>query len=263
MSQIDRNLKTTFDRDAEGYDAIRPGYPKEAIDCIIGSSGIQSGASVLELGCGTGQATESFLDRGFKIHAVDLGASLIEIAQKKFANCADVTLENIAFESMEIESNSLDLIYSATPFHWLDPELRYKNTAKWLKEDGMLAIISNRDSRQDSPLRLALDKVYQEVSPSEPTDKIRQSTYIKATNSFTREIESSGFFKDVDNQTWLWLEEYSVERYMALLETFSFHRSLPDDKRAFLYEGIQREIRNHGGVMPIRYETSLVLAKAK
>ena len=66
----DRNrLRTSFDEDAELYDEVRPGYPPELFDDVITLSSVPNQGRVLEIGCGTGQATLPFAQRGYRLSA--------------------------------------------------------------------------------------------------------------------------------------------------------------------------------------------------
>jgi len=69
-------LKHTFNVDPERYHRYRPSYPREIIQRIIDATGLARGADLLEIGPGTGQATIAFAERGFRVTAVELGASL-------------------------------------------------------------------------------------------------------------------------------------------------------------------------------------------
>src|SRR4051812_7361231 len=83
-------LRTTFSEDAERYDRARPGYPTAMYDDLARLAGIGPGCRVLEIGCGTGQATIPLAERGCTIVAVELGAGLGEGARGKLGRFPDV-----------------------------------------------------------------------------------------------------------------------------------------------------------------------------
>jgi hypothetical protein len=53
-----------FNEVAELYDRIRPGYPDELFAGLVTITGMDERSSVLEVGCGTGQATRSLAALG-------------------------------------------------------------------------------------------------------------------------------------------------------------------------------------------------------
>lgn len=55
-----RSLRTIFNSAAQDNHAARPGYPERLYDDIVALSGIPPEGQVLEIGCGTGQATVPF-----------------------------------------------------------------------------------------------------------------------------------------------------------------------------------------------------------
>jgi SAM-dependent methyltransferase len=79
------SLRNTFDRDALLYDKARPGYPDALFRDIIAFSNIPETGSILEIGCGTAQATLPFARRGYSIHCIELGASLAAVAERNLA----------------------------------------------------------------------------------------------------------------------------------------------------------------------------------
>src|ERR687893_552443 len=78
-------LRTTFDGAALLYDEVRPGYPEELFDDVVSLSGIPSGGRILEVGCGTGQATLPLARRGYNILCVELGENLAAVARRNLA----------------------------------------------------------------------------------------------------------------------------------------------------------------------------------
>ena len=89
----------TFDAVADLYDQTRPDYPHTLFDDVVRRCGLRSGDAVLELGCGTGQATRHFAERGFKVVALDPGPDLIRVARRNLAQFADVRYVESSFEA--------------------------------------------------------------------------------------------------------------------------------------------------------------------
>ncbi len=64
MAEEKPPLRATFDRAALLYDEARPGYPEALFDDVVSLSRLPPGGRILEIGCGTGQATLPFACRG-------------------------------------------------------------------------------------------------------------------------------------------------------------------------------------------------------
>src|SRR5260370_22603000 len=72
-------LRAGFDRAAEDYQR-RPVCPPRLFDDLIDLAGLQMGDPVIEIGCGTGQATVPLAERALAVTAIELGAQLADIA---------------------------------------------------------------------------------------------------------------------------------------------------------------------------------------
>src|SRR3712207_9472293 len=91
-SQSDaKRLRAIFDEDAERYDRARPGYPPALFDDLAALAGIGPGCRVLEIGCGTGQATVPLAERGCEVVAVELGPQMAAVARRNLARFPAVT----------------------------------------------------------------------------------------------------------------------------------------------------------------------------
>lgn len=55
-------------------------------------------------------------------------------------------------------------------------------------------------------------------------------------------FEASGRFDVVAVRRYLWANEYDVDRYIGLLDTFSGHIAMDPDKRDYLYQEVRRRI---------------------
>ena len=56
------------------------------------------------------------------------------------------------------------------------------------------------------------------------------------------EIAASGAFRNVAVRRYLWEAPYTADEYIAVLDTYSGHRSMADDQRDELYGRIRRRI---------------------
>ena len=91
--EADRRRKgRVFDEVADEYDRHRPAYPDRLIDRACEVAGIEPGARVLEIGCGTGQLTRSLLARGLRVTAVEPGDQLIARASDQLRDAGDEPL---------------------------------------------------------------------------------------------------------------------------------------------------------------------------
>jgi SAM-dependent methyltransferase len=80
-----RGLRGGFDADAEAYDRTRPVCPDVLFDDLVRLARLGRGDRVVEIGCGTGQATVPLASRGLAVTAVELGAALADLARHRVA----------------------------------------------------------------------------------------------------------------------------------------------------------------------------------
>ena len=120
MTEERHRLRATFDQVALLYDEARPGYPEALFDDVVSLSEMSSGGRILEIGCGTGQATVPFARRGYRILCIGLGENLASVARSKLAPYPQVEMRTGAFEDWPEERSAFDLAVSAEAFHWLN-----------------------------------------------------------------------------------------------------------------------------------------------
>src|SRR5512139_3070597 len=126
-------LRATFNKSAEWYDQIRPGYPEALVDDVITLSAIPRNGEILEIGCGTGKATEMFASRGYAMLCLDIGMDLAAVAVRKFSESANVEIAVSSFEEWASGGRLFDLVIAATSFHWIDPAIACVKSAAALK----------------------------------------------------------------------------------------------------------------------------------
>jgi ubiquinone/menaquinone biosynthesis C-methylase UbiE len=147
-----------FDEIAARYDATRRGYPSEIVDTVITTAGLGPGAAVLEIGCGTGQLTRHLAALGFELTAIDIGAAMVSAARSNVPDGA-ARFAVTSFEDFQAADRSFDLIVSATAFHWIDPGVAWIKTARLLRPNGWLALLTTGE-HYDDPLGAGLRELW-------------------------------------------------------------------------------------------------------
>lgn len=263
MSDKRTKLRTTFNHDAPLYDRARPGYPHLLFEDIVRVSGIPPGGRILELGCGTGQATLPFAKMGFQILCIELGKKLADVARAKLAPYPRVRIINASFEEYQLEPEAFDLLVAATMFHWLDPATRIRKSADALKPGGYLAIFSTGHvkSPNDGDFFEEVQAVYERESPVSTKGFNGLSRPEDVRIEVADEIRASGLFEEPYTRKYVWDQTYDAESYTDLLMTYSDHIALPDDERGRLLRGIADLINAYGGQITKGYLTTLCLAR--
>jgi SAM-dependent methyltransferase len=238
-----RRLRATFEEVPELYERARPGYPAELFDEVVAYAGLRAGARVLEIGCGTGQATLPLAERGLEIVCVELGEGLTAVARRTLAPFAGVEVVHASFEEWEPEPRAerFDAVVAFTAFHWIDPEVRYEKSARLLRRGGTLAVVETAHVRPEGgdPFWLEAQADYDAVAPSEENRPPRRPDEV---GDLRAEIGESGAFGDVLVRRYLTDVVYSAEEYVAVLDTYSGHRTMEPRARERLYELIRRRI---------------------
>ncbi|MDZ8227611.1 MULTISPECIES: class I SAM-dependent methyltransferase [unclassified Nostoc] len=256
------HLRTTFDRVALLYDQVRPGYPEALFDDVVSLSKITPNGRILEIGCGTGQATLPFARRGYRILCIELGENLAKVAQKNLAAYPQVEVHNIAFEDWMTEENAFDLVISATAFHWLDPSIAYKKTDLALRDEGAIALFWNEHVHSDASHGFfeEVQELYKSLAPQLVKDDEPPLREQKVPNK-TSEIEQTGLFGEVVYRSYRWDATYNSVSYLNLLNTYSGHLNLERITKARFFHAIAELINTKfNGQITKGYLTTLYVA---
>ncbi|GAA1035330.1 class I SAM-dependent methyltransferase [Virgisporangium ochraceum] len=252
-------LRTTFGEDAERYDRARPRYPAQMFDDLA-AAGVRPGARVLEIGCGTGQATTDLAERGHRIVAVELGADMAAVARRNLARFGSVEVVTAAFEDWPLPDEPFDVVFSATAFHWIDPAVRVSKSADALRPGGLLATVRTEHIAGGNPeFWVAAQTCYERFDPSTPPGLRQQPA--SAIPEDDRELVPSGRFGPARFHRYEWDASYTTAEYLDLLLTYSGHRALPAAQRSGLLDCIAGLIEGNGGRIVKRYLTELRLAR--
>ena len=232
----------TFDEIAELYDAGRRECPEHLFDDLFALAEIRpAGARVLEIGCGTGQATLPLARRGCRVTCVELGANLARIARSKLAQFPLARVVTAPFEKWEPGGERFDIVLAATAWHWLDPTVRYARAAAALRPGGVLAFTTwdHAFPRGFDPFFTEIQRCYEAIGaglakwPPPPPEQVPDAR---------EEIERSNHFDEVRIARRVWTEEFTADEYIAMMSTASDHRLMESAKRDYLFAEMRRLI---------------------
>src|SRR5262245_11019810 len=211
--------RAIFDVVAEPYARARPRYPESVIDDVVGLGGFVPRSRIVEIGCGTGQATAALAERGLEIMCVELGPRLAAVAGRELARYPTVQVVNADFEHWQPDGGPYDGVAAFTAFHWIDSERRYELAARALRPGGALAVVMTHHvlPAAADPFFLEVQDDYRAAgmagddAPSAPD----------AIGDLAAEIDASGLFGPVTVRRRLWDVHVTADEQVALLRTAS------------------------------------------
>lgn len=250
--------KETFDNIAKDYDAVRPTYPDKLFEDIIDFSKINSSSRILEIGPGTGQATLPFARKGFEIVAIERGEQLSTIARRNLESFPRVKIQTTTFENSTLDHAFFDLVYSATAFHFIDPNISYPKVFNLLAKNGAIALFWTVHIPGESALHKKIRNIYKEIAPQLDDSSIE--TVDEFISNIQGSILKSGMFDTPIVKQYNWVESYTADRYITLLNTHSGHQLLEAETRRHLFSRIREVFSEFGGVIEKPYTVALFLA---
>ena len=254
------------DQVAELYDKARPRYPAALFDDIVSYARLPQDARLLEIGCGTGQATLPLAKRGYAIDCLEPGARMAAIARAKLAAFPAVAVNRIDFESFSGQLASYDLVLSATAFHWVDPAIRFRKAHELLKKNGTLALFWHRPAQTGATrdFEEALQAIYRRTAPELACGYEPAPSPDQVATEYEALIPASGYFADLEIRKRYVATEYSAGAYADLLGTFSEHQRLAPARRRQLLSDIRQLITGEFAGSAIRETVALLyLARRK
>ena len=251
-----------FDRVADQYARLRPGYPAELGAHIERLAGICPPAHLLEIGVGAGQATQLFHGRGYRITGVEPGAAMRNTARARLQPPENLEIEAGRFEEWDAAGRRFDLIYSGSAFHWVDPEIGYPKVAQLLTDRGALAFFWNMFPNPAGEVWDRLAEAYARNTPAIAESRGKRD-YQRTIDERRQQIVATGLFGDVLVQEFPWSRRLTAEEFIGLLGTYSDHILLPEEQRQALFADISGHIASAGGFIDRPWTAVLFFAEKR
>ena len=250
---VDALPKMTFNEIPEEYDNLRPQYTDALYSDVIEFSSLDKTKNALEIGIGTGQATVPFLNTGCELTAIEIGDKLSKYTKEKFNEYNRLNVINQDFEAVSLIEGSYDLIYSATAFHWIPPEIGMPKVFRFLKNSGVFAWFSVMPTPSKEEIYNELQKVYAEYvhhfkgeKPDFDRHQEAQKTQQNRVNLFNEYR-----FTEITDRLYYDSRTLGAKDYAKLCSTYSDHIAIPKEDRMQLLQKIEDAINRHGGEITI------------
>lgn len=264
-------FRKIFDTIPEQFDKFRPRYSQELFDSLIDYAKIGPGKKVLEIGPGTGQATEPILNTGCDYNAIELGEHLYAKMKEKFGTRPNFNIVNDDFITHDFSDmlgtggpnntgstgniRKFDLIYSAATIQWIPEDIAFSKTYDLLAPGGTLAMFLTKSEYKSTNPSLYDDiqKIYDAYFKPETPYPHRSFHYLNATNYGYVDFEERDFFGK---------REMTADEYVAFSGTHCDHMVIAEPYKTKFFEGLHNAVLAHGNKIIFNDTYVMYLTKA-
>ncbi|MFD3843242.1 methyltransferase domain-containing protein [Streptomyces sp. NPDC058642] len=246
-----RDLGRVFNDVPELYDRVRPGYPDALFADLAAVTGMAAKSTVLEVGCGTGQATRSLAALGYSVTAVEPGADMAALARRRLAAFRDVEVETSTFEAWDDRGRRFDALVAASSWHWVDPSVGWRKAHDVLRPGGWAALLGHVVvSRPDEPEVYAeTADLHERFCPGNPDwGHPPLEDEVRATDEGWGLVDDPGeLFGPTVVRWYPTVQWFDGDGFADHLRSQSLYRKLDSDVREPLLDAIAERIRTRLG----------------
>ena len=249
-------FRKVFDTVPEQFDRYRPRYCAQLFADLIGYAGIAPGKRVLEIGPGTGQATDPILETGCEYHAVELGEHLFEKMKQKYGRFSNFHIVNDDFITHDFGSMTFDVVYSAASIQWIPEKIAFTKTFDLLKPGGTLAMMLTRSDYKtpNAALYERIQEVYDAYFKPEAEYKDMHAPFV-----YDHAPEYG--YADFEKREYPGRRIFTADEYVAFCGTHCDHIVIPEPYKTRLFDGLRQAVTEAGD--RIVFEDTYVLYLAR
>jgi SAM-dependent methyltransferase len=203
----------------------------------------------VEVGAGTGKATEAMAADGVALTCLEPSPQMAGILEAK--GLPGVTVMVSRFEDWDGLPGSVDLIYAAQAWHWVDRDTGFPKALGLLRPGGVIALMWNipldRYRRHEDAYRRLAPHLLEDLD-----ERIER----RDSHDWREDITQAGFV-ETDLFTHEWSQELTSAQYRALYSTYSDHMLLDEPVRSLLLDTLAADVEDWGGVASVEYRTGV------
>jgi SAM-dependent methyltransferase len=152
-----RDPTQRFSSRVEHYRKYRPGYPPELAALL--TQGLRPGATVADVGSGTGLLSELLLRAGYSVAGVEPNRAMREAGEAALASWDRFRSVDGTAESTGLADGEVALIAAAQAFHWFDRARTRVEFERILEPGGRVAVIWNDRRKTGTPFLEEYDRL--------------------------------------------------------------------------------------------------------
>jgi SAM-dependent methyltransferase len=242
-----RDLGQVFNEVPELYDRVRPRYPDDLFADLVAITGMTEQSSLLEVGCGTGQATRSLAALGCSVTAIEPGEEMAALARHRLAIFRNVKVESSTFEEWDDRGSRFDVVVAASAWHWVDPSIGWQKAHDLLYPGGWMALLGNVVVRRPGEPEVYAETadLHERFSPGNPDwghppldEEVRS-----AHEGWGLVDDPGALFSPTIVRWYPTVQWFTGDGFADLLRSTSLYRRLDPDVRDRLLSAIATRIR--------------------
>jgi SAM-dependent methyltransferase len=246
-----RDLGRVFNEVPQLYDRVRPGYPDELFADLVTITGMTARSSVLEVGCGTGQATRSLAALGCPVTAIEPGEDMAALARQRLAVFGHVNVETATFEDWDDGGARFDVLVAASAWHWVDPSIGWRRAHGVLRPGGWMALLGNVVVRRPGEPEVYAETadLHERFCPGNPDwgdPPLAEDVRVTGQGWGPAE-DPGGLFGPAIVRWYPAVQWFDGDGFADLLRSTSIYRRLDREVREPLLEAIAERVRTRMG----------------
>lgn len=202
---------------SKNYDKARKGFPDEAIGYIIEKIGKER-PCILDIGCGTGIATEQLCGKGANVIGTDIDADMVK--QTEEGNRYRIECQVAPAKRQPFEDKKFDAVTAFSAFHWFANKEVLKEIKRVLRPGGFFFAVNKNEvgDFKKNNKEILRQFIEQEV-PN-----------IKREYDPRKVLEENGF-QSVEESIFPTTEYFSLGEAVEYIQTMGIWNLVPENRR--------------------------------
>lgn len=235
------------------FDRWRSRYCHALFEDVIAHANLGIGKTALEIGPGTGQATEPILKTGCSYLAIELGENFTADMRNKFSTYPHFQIVNDDFETYDFGKNRFDLVYSAATIQWIPEAIAFPKAYEILKSGGTLAMFMTHTDYKSGN-----EALYQEIQQV-------YDAYFKPEKPYAQKCKYENAvqygFIDFECRHYPDTRVFDADAFAAWTSIMAPQMTIPEPLKSKFLRGIKEAIMGYGNSIALLDDNVLYLAR--